>query len=144
MTPTTTSAKGCPAAELIVAPAADSPRSPRRPRWWPVAGANVIRLRRHVGEIFLRGKVGERFSASATPAPLAVVEGIGDHGCEYAMTGGQVVVLGPTGRNFAAGMSGGIAYVLDLNPIRLNREMVDVDPLDGADEEFLRAVVRRC
>ena len=55
---------------------------------------------------------------------------------------GRVVILGSVGRNFAAGMSGGIAYVLDLNPIRLNREMVDVDPLDGADEEFLRTVVR--
>ena len=59
------------------------------------------------------------------------------------MTGGRVVVLGPTGRNFAAGMSGGIAYVLDLNPARLNREMVDVDPLDDADVEFLREVVLR-
>ena len=83
------------------------------------------------GEIFLRGVVGERFCVRNSGA-LAVAEGVGDHGCEY-MTGGRVVVLGPTGRNFAAGMSGGIAYVLDLNPARLNREMVDVDPLDDAD-----------
>jgi glutamate synthase (NADPH/NADH) large chain len=59
------------------------------------------------------------------------------------MTGGQVVVLGPTGRNFAAGMSGGIAYVLDLHPLRINREMVDVDSPDGADVAFLRQVVLR-
>ncbi len=64
------------------------------------------------GEIFLRGVVGERFCVRNSGA-TAVVEGVGDHGCEY-MTGGRVVVLGPTGRNFAAGMSGGIAYVLDL------------------------------
>jgi glutamate synthase (NADPH/NADH) large chain len=73
---------------------------------------------------------------------LAVAEGVGDHGCEY-MTGGRVVILGPTGRNFAAGMSGGIAYALDLAPTRLNREMVDVDPLEEADMEFLREVVSR-
>jgi glutamate synthase (NADPH/NADH) large chain len=59
------------------------------------------------------------------------------------MTGGRVVVLGPTGRNFAAGMSGGIAYVLDLAPIRVNREMVDLDPLDDEDTEFLRETVQR-
>jgi glutamate synthase domain-containing protein 3 len=63
------------------------------------------------GECYFRGVAGERF-ACATPARSPVVEGVGDHGCEY-MTGGIVVVLGPTGRNFAAGMSGGIAYVLD-------------------------------
>ena len=91
------------------------------------------------GEIFLRGVVGERFCVRNSGA-LAVAEGVGDHGCEY-MTGGRVVILGPTGRNFAAGMSGGIAYVLDLNPARLNREMVDVDPLDEADVEFLREIV---
>jgi glutamate synthase (NADPH/NADH) large chain len=72
----------------------------------------------------------------------AVVEGVGDHGCEY-MTGGRVVVLGPTGRNFAAGMSGGIAYVLDLPGHRVNREMVDLDPLDDEDTEFLRDTVER-
>ena len=80
------------------------------------------------GEIFLRGVVGERFCVRNSGA-LAVVEGVGDHGCEY-MTGGRVVILGPTGRNFAAGMSGGVAYVLDLNLARLNREMVDIDPLE--------------
>src|SRR4029077_10787233 len=73
---------------------------------------------------------------------VAVVEGVGDHACEY-MTGGQVVVLGPTGRNIAAGMSGGVAYILDLVADRLNDEMVDLDPLDGDDRAFLRGVVER-
>ncbi len=73
----------------------------------------------------------------------AVVEGVGDHGCEY-MTGGRVVVLGPTGRNFAAGMSGGIAYVYDADrrfASRCNTELVDLDPLDEADDQELRALI---
>ena len=79
-----------------------------------------------------RGRAGERFAVRNSGA-VAVVEGVGDHGCEY-MTGGTAVVLGTTGRNFAAGMSGGLAYVLDLNPDLVNRELVDLDPLDAADE----------
>jgi len=71
----------------------------------------------------------------------AVVEGLGDHGCEY-MTGGRVVVLGATGRNFAAGMSGGIAYVLDLDPARCNAELVGLDALEAADEETVLALLR--
>jgi glutamate synthase (NADPH) large chain len=71
-----------------------------------------------------------------------VAEGVGDHGCEY-MTGGKVVVLGQIGRNFAAGMSGGTAYVLDLAAHRVNPEMVDLDPLDSDDEAFLRETVER-
>ena len=126
--------KGLSGGRLIVAPAADSPFDAET----QVVAGNVIGYGATSGEIFLRGVVGERFCVRNSGA-LAVVEGVGDHGCEY-MTGGRVVVLGPTGRNFAAGMSGGIAYVLDLNPIRLNREMVDVDPLDDADVEFLREV----
>jgi glutamate synthase (NADPH/NADH) large chain len=129
--------KGLSGGRLIVAPAADSPFAAET----QVVAGNVIGYGATSGEIFLRGKVGERFCVRNSGA-LAVAEGVGDHGCEY-MTGGRVVVLGPTGRNFAAGMSGGIAYVLDLNPIRLNREMVDVDPLDEADVEFLREVVLR-
>ncbi|MEU5693006.1 glutamate synthase large subunit [Actinosynnema sp. NPDC020468] len=105
-----------------------------------IAG-NVIGYGATGGELFLRGKVGERFCVRNSGA-LAVVEGVGDHGCEY-MTGGRVVVLGPTGRNFAAGMSGGIAYVLDLSAVRVNPEMVDLDPLDAADREFLRSAVER-
>jgi glutamate synthase (NADPH/NADH) large chain len=71
-----------------------------------------------------------------------VVEGVGDHGCEY-MTGGVAVVLGPCGRNFAAGMSGGVAYVLDLRAERVNQEMVDLDPLEDADRALLRHLVAR-
>ena len=84
-------------------------------------------------------------SPCATAARTAVVEGVGDHGCEY-MTGGRVVVLGRTGRNFAAGMSGGVAYVLDADgdfAARCNREMVDLEPLDDADDIELRAAADR-
>ena len=92
------------------------------------------------GEVFIRGVVGERFCVRNSGA-TAVVEGVGDHGCEY-MTGGRVVVLGPTGRNFGAGMSGGVAYVLrprrHVPRPRLNREMVDLDALDDDDVELLR------
>ncbi|SES01007.1 glutamate synthase large subunit [Actinokineospora terrae] len=106
-----------------------------------VIAGNVIAYGATSGEVFLRGKVGERFCVRNSGA-LAVVEGVGDHACEY-MTGGRVVVLGPTGRNLAAGMSGGIAYVLDLNPARVNPEMVDLDPLSVEDNDFLRGVVAR-
>ena len=78
-----------------------------------IIAGNVIGYGATSGEIFLRGQVGERFCVRNSGA-TAVVEGVGDHGCEY-MTGGRVVVLGPTGRNFAAGMSGGVAFVLDLD-----------------------------
>ena len=78
-----------------------------------IIAGNVIAYGATGGEIFLRGVVGERFCVRNSGA-LAVAEGVGDHGCEY-MTGGRVVVLGPTGRNFGAGMSGGIAYVLDVD-----------------------------
>ncbi|ALG11167.1 glutamate synthase large subunit [Kibdelosporangium phytohabitans] len=104
-----------------------------------IIAGNVICYGATSGEIFIRGRVGERFCVRNSGA-LAVVEGIGDHGCEY-MTGGRVVVLGQTGRNFAAGMSGGVAYVLDIARQRVNHEMVDLDPLDDADREFLRETV---
>ena len=78
-----------------------------------IIAGNVIAYGATSGQVFIRGQVGERFAVRNSGASL-VVEGVGDHGCEY-MTGGQVVVLGPTGRNFAAGMSGGVAYVLDLD-----------------------------
>jgi len=96
------------------------------------------------GEVFLRGMAGERFCVRNSGA-TAVVEGVGDHGCEY-MTKGVVVVLGKTGRNFAAGMSGGHAYVLDADgdfALRCNRGMVDLDPLDAQDAAELEALVRR-
>ncbi|PWW62707.1 glutamate synthase large subunit [Actinokineospora spheciospongiae] len=106
-----------------------------------VIAGNVIGYGATGGEIFLRGKVGERFCVRNSGA-LAVVEGVGDHACEY-MTGGRVVVLGPTGRNFAAGMSGGVAYVLNLSKARINPEMVDLDPLDADDHDFLRQTVAK-
>ncbi|MBB5895627.1 glutamate synthase large subunit [Kutzneria kofuensis] len=106
-----------------------------------IIAGNVIAYGATSGELFLRGKVGERFCVRNSGA-LAVVEGVGDHGCEY-MTGGRAVVLGATGRNFAAGMSGGVAYVLDLNPVRVNQEMVDLDELTEEDQAFLHEVIDR-
>ena len=97
------------------------------------------------GEAYFRGLAGERFAVRNSGA-YAVVEGVGDHGCEY-MTGGRVVVLGTTGRNFAAGMSGGIAYVLDRSGAflrRCNREMVDLESLEQLEDvELLERLIRR-
>ena len=93
------------------------------------------------GQAFFRGRAGERFAVRNSGAET-VIEGVGDHGCEY-MTGGRVVVIGPVGRNFAAGMSGRIAYVLDekgVFPGLCNQEMVDLEPLED-DEDI--AHVRR-
>ena len=106
-----------------------------------IVAGNVILYGATSGECFIRGVVGERFCVRNSGA-VAVVEGVGDHGCEY-MTGGRAVVLGRIGRNFAAGMSGGIAYVLDLRAERVNQEMVDLDPLEDEDRAFLREVVER-
>ena len=92
----------------------------------------------------IRGKAGERFCVRNSGANV-VVEGVGDHGCEY-MTGGNVVILGETGRNFAAGMSGGISYVYDVqrkfNSL-CNKEMVDLDALEQADERLLHDMISR-
>ncbi len=96
------------------------------------------------GRAFFRGLAGERFAVRNSGA-WAVVEGVGDHGCEY-MTGGRVVVLGRTGRNFAAGMSGGVAYVYDSDhrfATRCNTELVDLEPVTDDDNEELRATDRR-
>ena len=109
-----------------------------------IIAGNVILYGATDGEAFLRGVVGERFCVRNSGA-TAVVEGVGDHGCEY-MTGGRVIVLGPTGRNFGAGMSGGVAYVYDpfgRFPPLVNREMVDLDPMEEEDEEVLRSTIRR-
>jgi len=106
-----------------------------------VIAGNVLGYGATAGEIFVRGQVGERFCVRNSGA-TAVVEGVGDHGCEY-MTGGTVVVLGRTGRNFAAGMSGGVAYVLDLRPARVNGELVDLVPLEDADAALLEHLVRQ-
>ncbi|HEV2059792.1 MAG TPA: glutamate synthase subunit alpha, partial [Solirubrobacteraceae bacterium] len=95
------------------------------------------------GKMFARGCAGERFAVRNSGAS-AVIEGVGDHGCEY-MTGGRVVILGPTGRNFAAGMSGGLAFVLDEDgtfPGRVNPEMRDqLEELDEGDAIEVRALV---
>jgi glutamate synthase (NADPH/NADH) large chain len=104
-----------------------------------IIAGNVLLYGATSGEAFFRGVVGERFCVRNSGA-TAVVEGVGDHGCEY-MTGGRAIVLGPTGRNFAAGMSGGIAYVLDEDgsfPGRVNMEMVNLEPLDATDQSFVR------
>jgi len=94
------------------------------------------------GEMYLRGKVGERFCVRNSGATV-VSEGVGDHGCEY-MTGGQAIVLGPTGRNFAAGMSGGVAYVIDLDRDNVNGALLDaVGELDDTDKQALHDAVRR-
>ena len=106
-----------------------------------VVAGNVIGYGATSGEIFLRGTVGERFCVRNSGA-TAVVEGVGDHACEY-MTGGRVIVLGPTGRNVAAGMSGGVAYLLDLDESIVNPDMVDVESLDDTDAAFLMSAVRR-
>ena len=104
-----------------------------------VVAGNVIGYGATSGQIFLRGRAGERFCVRNSGAS-AVVEGVGDHGCEY-MTGGTVLVLGPTGRNFAAGMSGGLAFVLDLDASLVNAELVDLLPLREADLDVVRALL---
>jgi glutamate synthase (NADPH/NADH) large chain len=107
-----------------------------------VIAGNVIGYGATSGEIYLRGMVGERFCVRNSGA-TAVVEGVGDHGCEY-MTGGRVVVLGPTGRNFAAGMSGGVAYVYDPQSVfgaKVNYEMVELESLSSSDLEELKAIL---
>ncbi|MEC3979790.1 glutamate synthase large subunit [Amycolatopsis sp. H20-H5] len=129
--------KGLSGGRIIVRP----PREVRLVAEEHIIAGNVIGYGATSGELFIRGKVGERFCVRNSGA-VAVVEGVGDHGAEY-MTGGRVVVLGGIGRNFAAGMSGGIAYVLDLPAHRVNPEMVDIDPLDDEDTEFLRDAVER-
>jgi glutamate synthase domain-containing protein 3 len=106
-----------------------------------IIAGNTIGYGATGGEIFLRGVVGERFAVRNSGANL-VVEGCGDHGCEY-MTGGRVVILGPTGRNFAAGMSGGIAYVYDdlgMFPKLANLEMVELETSDAFKPDDLATI----
>jgi glutamate synthase (ferredoxin) len=96
------------------------------------------------GEVFIRGMAGERF-AVRNSGVNTVVEAVGDHGCEY-MTGGKVVVLGPTGRNFAAGMSGGVAYILDEAgdfATRCNMQMVALEKMEAAEAEDIRQLIKR-
>ena len=122
--------KGLSGGRIIVAP---DPASPFAAEEQVLAG-NVIGYGATSGQLFLRGLVGERFCVRNSGA-TAVVEGVGDHGCEY-MTGGEALVLGPTGRNFAAGMSGGLAWVLDMDFACLNTEFVDA--VDMGDEDIRR------
>ncbi|CAN5318267.1 glutamate synthase large subunit [soil metagenome] len=105
-----------------------------------IIAGNTIAYGATSGQIFLRGGVGERFAVRNSGA-WVVTEGVGDHGCEY-MTGGRVVVLGKTGRNFAAGMSGGVAWVLDLKEFRVNQELVELGPVDGEAGNELQQMVR--
>lgn len=132
--------KGLSGGRIIVHPHRESPLVAEE----NVIAGNVIGYGATGGELFLRGTVGERFCVRNSGA-TAVVEGVGDHACEY-MTGGRVVVLGPTGRNFAAGMSGGIAYVYDPDgvlPPNMNYEMVDLEHVSGDDEVWLRSTIER-
>ncbi|OJV58245.1 MAG: glutamate synthase subunit alpha [Cellulomonas sp. 73-145] len=134
--------KGLSGGRLVVRPHRSSVLSGRN----NVVAGNVIGYGATSGEAFLRGLVGERFGVRNSGATL-VVEGVGDHACEY-MTGGTVVVLGPTGRNLAAGMSGGTAYVLDLQPALVNTQAVAsgelaLQPLDDADVVLVTGLLRR-
>jgi glutamate synthase (NADPH/NADH) large chain len=129
--------KGLSGGRLIVAP---DPAAPFTAEEQIIAG-NVIGYGATGGQMFLRGIVGERFCVRNSGA-VAIAEGTGDHGCEY-MTGGTVVVLGRTGRNFAAGMSGGTAYLLDPDERRVNVQMADLEEVDARDGEVLRGLVER-
>jgi len=104
-----------------------------------VVAGNVIGYGATSGQIFIRGVVGERFCVRNSGA-IAVAEGIGDHGCEY-MTGGTVLILGKTGRNFAAGMSGGRAFVLDIDSSNVNPEMVDIMSVPAEERENLKSLI---
>ncbi len=127
--------KGLSGGRIVVRPPEEAPFAAEE----NIIAGNVILYGATAGEVFLRGQVGERFCVRNSGA-IAVVEGVGDHACEY-MTGGRVVVLGPTGRNFGAGMSGGVAYVYDPQgrlPTIYNQEMVDLEPVDQDDRMWLR------
>ncbi|MGL6234153.1 MAG: glutamate synthase large subunit [Segniliparus sp.] len=109
-----------------------------------IIAGNVVLFGATSGHAFIRGVAGERFAVRNSGA-TAVVEGIGDHGCEY-MTGGRVVILGPVGRNFAAGMSGGIAYVYNPDETferKVNREFVDLEDVDADDQSWLHDLLAR-
>jgi glutamate synthase (NADPH) large chain len=132
--------KGLSGGRIIVAP----PRGATFAAEDNVIAGNVALYGATSGEAFIRGVVGERFAVRNSGA-TAVVEGVGDHGCEY-MTGGRVVVLGRTGRNFAAGMSGGTAYVLDATrdfERRCNLELVELEPLDREDLAVVHDLIAR-
>jgi glutamate synthase (NADPH/NADH) large chain len=130
--------KGLSGAKLIVYPSQEAGFVPEE----NIIIGNVAFYGATAGAAYIRGKAGERF-AVRNSGVSAVVEGVGDHGCEY-MTGGRIVILGDTGRNFAAGMSGGIAYVYDVKgqfPILCNKEMVDLDPVVNGDSAELKDMI---
>jgi glutamate synthase (NADPH/NADH) large chain len=132
--------KGLSGGRLILVP----PAAARFAAEENVIVGNVALYGATSGEAYLRGVAGERFAVRNSGA-TAVVEGVGDHGCEY-MTGGRVAILGRTGRNFAAGMSGGIAYVFDPSGSfgsRCNASLVDLDPVQPEDATELRRMLRR-
>jgi len=131
--------KGLSGARLAIYPSAESTLVPED----NIIIGNVALYGATSGELFVRGQAGERFAVRNSGA-TAVVEGVGDHGCEY-MTGGKALILGKTGRNFAAGMSGGIAWIYDTDGTfaeNCNPEMVDLDPLSGEDEEQILALLK--
>jgi glutamate synthase (NADPH) large chain len=133
--------KGLSGGRIVVRPADNAPQEYVAED--NIIGGNVILFGATSGQAFLRGVVGERFAVRNSGAH-AVVEGVGDHGCEY-MTGGKVVILGRTGRNFAAGMSGGIAYVYDRAAelsANLNSEMVELEQLDDDDRAWLQEMIQ--
>jgi glutamate synthase (ferredoxin) len=132
--------KGLSGAKIIVRVPEDASYQPSE----NIITGNVVLYGATAGEAYFHGVAGERFCVRNSGAS-AVVEGVGDHGCEY-MTGGHVVILGPTGRNFGAGMCGGFAYVLDLDgsfPANVNGERVDLEPLTEEDEQLIQRLVRR-
>jgi glutamate synthase (NADPH/NADH) large chain len=123
--------KGLSGAKLVIYPFQEVQYVPEK----NIILGNVALYGATSGELFARGQAGERFAVRNSGA-TAVVEGVGDHGCEY-MTGGEVLIIGQTGSNFAAGMSGGVAWVYDTKGdfrSKCNQEMVDLDPLDQLDE----------
>ncbi len=132
--------KGLSGGRIVIYPPKNSTFMPEH----HIIAGNVLLYGATRGQAFIRGQVAERFAVRNSGAD-AVVEGVGDHGCEY-MTGGRVVVLGPTGRNFAAGMSGGVAYVWDPHgefAPRCNLRMVELEPLtDATENDALRELIR--
>jgi len=132
--------KGLSGAQLAIYPTKDSPLVAHE----NIIIGNVALYGATFGHLFINGMAGERFAVRNSGA-TAVVEGVGDHGCEY-MTGGRALILGPTGRNFAAGMSGGIAWIYDIQGTfreNCNQEMVDLDPLDTEDETVIIGLLKR-
>lgn len=133
-------AKGLSGAQIAIYPSKDSKLVPHE----NIIIGNVALYGATSGHLFVNGMAGERFAVRNSGA-TAVVEGVGDHGCEY-MTGGRALILGETGRNFAAGMSGGIAWVYDIKGnfrINCNQEMVDLDPLEPEDETAIISLLKR-